>query len=352
MNRISNLSAYKKWRWLIYHQLEESTIRSIELQGISEEDIKSNMYYERYNTDLLKQYYKNDFFVSESVIKEYDAYVINDHEKLIKEGVFLRSGSFRSVFIENCYIDANSISSDNIIIKIKANIIYFKWWDYYSIDEIIDRLINYYFLKSTQKLIPNVNLSRYIKQTFKNRDDLTDYLLLNFKPSTKSLNYIKNPLSGAISFDYNFLFYNQINQSIRVFENECREYFGESVIGSFYSENILYRRIKESFGDKYKIISQGIPEWLSPQRFDIYFPDLNIAIEYQGEQHFRPVDFGGKGKKTAKKQFIENQRRDEEKRQKSINNNCHLIYVNNRYKWDETKKIINMAIINKLKNGS
>lgn len=27
--------------------------------------------------------------------------------------------------------------------------------------------------------------------------------------------------------------------------------------------------------------------------FDFYLPDYNILIEYDGEEHFRPVNFGG-----------------------------------------------------------
>ncbi len=101
---------------------------------------------------------------------------------------------------------------------------------------------------------------------------------------------------------------------------------------------------------KHKIISQGSPEWLSPQRFDIYFQDLNIAIEYQGEQHFKPVDFGGKGKSFAKKQFISNQRRDEIKAKKAKANNCILIYVLPNYDFKSLEWKITLAIQNQLNN--
>ena len=43
-----------------------------------------------------------------------------------------------------------------------------------------------------------------------------------------------------------------------------------------------------------KIIQHASPVWLSPQHLDIYLPAHKVAIEYQGEQHFRPLDiFGG-----------------------------------------------------------
>jgi len=33
--------------------------------------------------------------------------------------------------------------------------------------------------------------------------------------------------------------------------------------------------------------------WLAPQRLDIFVPALSLAIEYQGEQHFLPLDHLG-----------------------------------------------------------
>src|SRR3954464_791915 len=39
---------------------------------------------------------------------------------------------------------------------------------------------------------------------------------------------------------------------------------------------------------------EASPVWLGRQRLDIYLPDLNLAIEYQGQQHFQAVAlFGG-----------------------------------------------------------
>ena len=35
-------------------------------------------------------------------------------------------------------------------------------------------------------------------------------------------------------------------------------------------------------------------KWIENLRLDFYIPDLNIAIEVQGEQHYMPIDrFGG-----------------------------------------------------------
>jgi hypothetical protein len=45
-----------------------------------------------------------------------------------------------------------------------------------------------------------------------------------------------------------------------------------------------------------KYISQHTFDWLKYEnnlKLDFYLPDYNIAIECQGEQHFKPVDFFG-----------------------------------------------------------
>lgn len=43
-----------------------------------------------------------------------------------------------------------------------------------------------------------------------------------------------------------------------------------------------------------KQITQASPDWLKPQKLDLFIPDLKLAIEYQGEQHFMPIEvFGG-----------------------------------------------------------
>lgn len=68
-------------------------------------------------------------------------------------------------------------------------------------------------------------------------------------------------------------------------------------------------------------------KWLGRQSLDIYLPEHNIAIECQGIQHFKPVDFAGKGEKWAHKLFKENKYRDDIKLKKCFTNNIKMIYV-------------------------
>jgi len=59
-------------------------------------------------------------------------------------------------------------------------------------------------------------------------------------------------------------------------------------------EAALYGVIRDIFPDQ-RVLREASPEWLGRMRLDIYVPELNLAIEHQGEQHYRPVAaFGGK----------------------------------------------------------
>lgn len=68
-------------------------------------------------------------------------------------------------------------------------------------------------------------------------------------------------------------------------------------------------------------------KWLGRQSLDLYLPEHNIAIECQGIQHFKPVDFGGKGEKWANKSFEEIKERDNIKLKKCLDFNIKMIYV-------------------------
>lgn len=61
--------------------------------------------------------------------------------------------------------------------------------------------------------------------------------------------------------------------------------------------------------------------------FDFYIPKYNLCIEYDGEQHFRPVDFDGNGEEWALQQFAKTTYHDEIKNQYCKNNNIHLLRI-------------------------
>ena len=59
--------------------------------------------------------------------------------------------------------------------------------------------------------------------------------------------------------------------------------------------------------------------------FDFYIKEKECCIEVQGEQHFRPVKFGGMSLKKAKKNFEKQKKRDKIKKDFCNRNNIKLI---------------------------
>lgn len=75
-----------------------------------------------------------------------------------------------------------------------------------------------------------------------------------------------------------------------------------------------------------------------PLPFDFYIPKYNACIEYDGEQHYKPIDFWG-----GKKRFLERQLNDKIKNDFCCENNITLI----RIPYTKTKQEI-FEIINNL----
>jgi len=96
------------------------------------------------------------------------------------------------------------------------------------------------------------------------------------------------------------------------------------------SEKKLYDILNTKFNN---VISQYKPNFLNtlgkPQSIDIFFPDINLGIEYQGRQHFVPISkFGGKNG------FIRTVERDTRKYNLCKENNLSLIYFSYENKND------------------
>ena len=111
------------------------------------------------------------------------------------------------------------------------------------------------------------------------------------------------------------------------------------------TEELVYKLIKKMYKE-YNVIYQHRPFFLHTEKggqmsYDIFISGLNIAIEYQGKQHFEPVDFFG-GEEGYKKTF----ERDKLKRKLSEENGVKLIYIN--YWEDVTMELIRSKIENVL----
>jgi hypothetical protein len=113
-------------------------------------------------------------------------------------------------------------------------------------------------------------------------------------------------------------------------ENRVREIVGVPHIGEkFISETILFKTIAYLLKD-YEVIHHHRADWLARQELDIFVPSLNLAIEYQGEQHFESIDAWG-GEEALER----TQQRDEEKRRKCESNGIRLVYFDHTMKLTE-----------------
>jgi len=103
--------------------------------------------------------------------------------------------------------------------------------------------------------------------------------------------------------------------------NGCPKCFaskGEKCVENFLDKNNVCYIREYSFEDC---------KFIAPLYFDFYILNKNILIEFQGMQHYFPVDFCGYGKIYANKEFEKNKLRDNIKKQYCTNNNIRLLEI-------------------------
>ena len=64
-----------------------------------------------------------------------------------------------------------------------------------------------------------------------------------------------------------------------------------------------------------------------PLRFDAFDENRRIAFEYNGEQHYMPIDFAGKGDQWAKESLEITIKRDNAKKDYCIKNNIQMVII-------------------------
>ncbi|WP_338433238.1 hypothetical protein [Clostridium tyrobutyricum] len=109
----------------------------------------------------------------------------------------------------------------------------------------------------------------------------------------------------------------------------------KKVPAKWTSEFELFKLVKKYFSDA---IFQYSPDWLFPQRFDIYVPSIMTAFEYQGIQHFQNIGFFG-GEDGLKKRIL----LDKKKKEKCELNGTILI------EWIYDENINKITLNEKLK---
>ena len=130
----------------------------------------------------------------------------------------------------------------------------------------------------------------------------------------------------------------QIRNIWNLIENEVRIKFGHKKVGEAWTnETMLYHLICKLY-PKLTILRHYHPDFLEGLELDIFIKEANIGVEYQGKQHFEPVEFWG-GVEALKKL----QKRDKKKKKGCDSQGVTLIYFN----YDEG--LDDKAVLTKLK---
>jgi hypothetical protein len=113
-------------------------------------------------------------------------------------------------------------------------------------------------------------------------------------------------------------FLDAIQSVLRDGENMLREQHGLPRIGEgWVTEMLLFDLVRRTFPDA---LHHAMPEWLKPQHLDVYVPSERLAFEFQGLQHYQPVDFFG-----GEEAHLQLQKRDQVKARKCGRNGVMLI---------------------------
>ncbi|MBW3517894.1 hypothetical protein [Flavobacterium sp. NKUCC04_CG] len=187
----------------------------------------------------------------------------------------------------------------------------------------------------------------FIKQTNNIRDYKSNtYILEDYKDYFLSISeyfhykkideqQIKSNCVRKIPHVVEKAIYNQLRLILKKSEDSYRSALGLPKVGEgWISETELFYNISNYFID-IKVLHHASPSWLGRQHLDIYIPSLNIAIEYQGVQHYRPIDFFG-----GLAGYEKTVQRDKLKKELCEANNCYLMYVRAGYNLSKIIKTI------------
>lgn len=115
-------------------------------------------------------------------------------------------------------------------------------------------------------------------------------------------------------------------------------------------EKLVEKVLEQAFQLKkdHDFISQETFEGLRDKkklRFDFYLPQYKLAIEYDGKQHYQPVDFAGKGKQWARNHYESGKHRDHLKDQYCKEHQIALVRIPYKYNTPpEVEKVLSQYI--------
>ncbi len=200
------------------------------------------------------------------------------------------------------------------------------------------------FIKFCDKQLLNfkndnkLDLLKWIAKKYKNEAKYSLGLFIG-----SDLNWLikKSPFSRYEGKMYLFSNIHEMENIIKMMlsdaENKIRVDLGLPKVGEgWISEIEMLSYIKKELSP-YEVIHQGSPKWLGLQKFDAYIPELKLAVEYQGVQHYKPIDIFGGEKGLEETQF-----RDKIKLEIAKHNGVAIEYV--KYDEDIQKRVKEIAL--------
>ena len=159
-----------------------------------------------------------------------------------------------------------------------------------------------------------------IKRSFMKKNQVENLYTLNLQVLESENITLKENLSTLQGYEKEL---NNISQNIsNEIESSVRQEFGFRKVGDgWIGETILYKIIKEIFPNE-EITRHHRPKWLDGLELDVFLPNIKLAFEYQGQQHYKPVEIWG-GEKALEKI----QERDIRKKIICKNENVRLIII-------------------------
>jgi hypothetical protein len=156
-------------------------------------------------------------------------------------------------------------------------------------------------------------------------------------PSTTGIRQQNESEVRAFYRPYVHAFAQKLDFDWRAAENHVRDRLRVPRIGEGWLAEATLLRIVQGLFPEHEVIHQASPDWLGRQRFDIFIPALKLAIEYNGEQHYFPIErFGGE------RALATTQQRDQEKREKAREAGVTLIEF--RYDDEMTAELVRTRI--------
>ena len=111
----------------------------------------------------------------------------------------------------------------------------------------------------------------------------------------------------------------------------CVQSFGEYNVNMYLSNNNIKYIYQKKFDDLIGLKGKNLS-------YDFYIPNLNLLIECQGQQHYRPVDVYG-----GEEQFKVQLEHDRRKKEFAKNNNYKLLEIP-YWEYDNIEEILNKEL--------